>query len=433
MKKFPLIVFFGLVGLTASAENWPQWRGPFFNGSTTEKNLPETWSKTENVLWSTPLPGASHATPAVWGDSVFVTSPDAEKNLLLFCLDRKTGKIRWQKQVSIGDRVIGRNNMATPSPVTDGKMVWVMFGTGDLAAFDFSGKQIWARNLAKEFGRFSLMWLYGSSPMLYKDRLYVEVLQRNPVPEGYAHVTDGKTNRESFLLCMEPKTGKTIWREVRPTDALGESQEAYSTPIPTEINGHSEIVVLGGDYVTGHDAKTGKELWRGGGIVNPNQRSASRVVPSPLMAEGLVFVSGPKRNPLLAYRDGGKGDITTNGLVWSYAEYPTDCVTPLYYQGKLFVLDGDKQMLTCMEPKTGKVIWQQSMGLREVFRASPTGADGKIYCFGERCTAVVLSAADGKILSTIKMAEGQSHATIAVADGCLFVRTAQNLYCIGKK
>ncbi len=432
MNKFVLIVC--LAALSASAENWPQWRGPFFNGSTTEKNIPETWSKTENVLWATPLPGASHATPAVWGDSVFVTSPDPEKNLLAFCVDRHTGKIRWQKQVSIGDRVIGRNNMATPSPVTDGKMVWFLFGTGDLAAFDFSGKQIWARNLAKEYGRFSLMWLYGSSPMLYKDWLYVEVLQRDPVPEGYAHVTDGKPNRESFLLCLEPKTGKTIWKHVRPTDALGESQEAYSTPIPTEqVKGHPEIVILGGDYVTGHDAKTGEELWRAGGINNVTQKSASRVVPSPLMAEGLVFVSGPKRNPFLAYRDGGKGDITTNGLVWTYAEFPTDCVTPLYYQKNLYILDGDKQMMSCLEPKTGKILWKTNLGLREVFRASPTGADGKLYCFSERSTAVVMSAADGKILSTIKMNEGQTHATIAVADGCLFIRTAQNLYCIGKK
>ncbi|MGZ4989090.1 MAG: outer membrane protein assembly factor BamB family protein, partial [Limisphaerales bacterium] len=145
------------------AENWPQWRGPLLNGSTTEKNLPEKWTTTENVLWTAPMAGPSHATPAVWGDSVFVTSPDENKNLLAFCVDRKTGKVRWQKQVATGDRTSGRNNMASPSPVTDGKTVFFMFGTGDLAAYDFKGKQLWARNICKENGKFSILWLYVSS------------------------------------------------------------------------------------------------------------------------------------------------------------------------------------------------------------------------------------------------------------------------------
>src|ERR1700722_17723074 len=158
-----VLIFLLALPLCATAENWGQWRGPFFNGSTTKTNLPSTWSKTENVLWKTPLPGLSHATPIIWDDSIFVNSPDDDKNLLLLCLDRKIGKIRWQKQLGVGDRTQGRNNMASPSPVTDGKMVWVMFGTGPVVAFDFSGKQLWARDLAKEYGKFSIQWLYGSS------------------------------------------------------------------------------------------------------------------------------------------------------------------------------------------------------------------------------------------------------------------------------
>jgi outer membrane protein assembly factor BamB len=419
----------------AFAENWAQWRGPYFNGSTTETKLPDKWSTTENVLWTAPMHGSSHATPIVWNDVVFVTSPDANKNLLLFCIDRKTGKVRWQKEVATGDRISGRNNMASPSPVTDGKAVWVMFGTGDLAAYDFSGKQLWARNLAKESGKFSILWLYGSSPVLYKDRLYVQVLQQTPVPSGYSHVQDGKPTRDSFILCLDPQTGKDIWKHVRPSDAVGESQEGYSTPMPSEVNGKTELVVVGGDYVTGHDIKDGTELWRGGGLNNPQHRGDSRLVPSPLIAAGLVIVSGPKRMPVLAYRDGGKGDITQSGLAWTYKDYPTDCVTPLFYQKKIFVLDGDKQMMTCLEPDTGKVIWQQPMGIRHVFRASPTGADGKLYCFSEHATAVVMDAKDGKVISKITMEQGgeSTHATIAVSQGCLFIRGAKNLYCIGKK
>jgi outer membrane protein assembly factor BamB len=431
------LVFLGLLAClrppASSAENWPQWRGPFFNGSTTETNLPATWSKTENVLWTTPLPGPSHATPIVWDDSVFVISPDEDRNLLLLCLDRRTGKIRWQKQVGVGDRTQGRNNMASPSPVTDGKTVWAMVGTGELAAYDFSGKQLWARHLSREYGRFSIQWLYGSSPMLYKNRLYIEVLQRCPESGDDAPAGDDKPKRESFILCLDPQSGTNIWRHVRPTDAEGESQEAYSTPMPDECPSGTEIVVAGGDYVTGNDAQTGVELWRGGGLRNFRHLGDSRLVPTPLLADGLVIVNGAKRNPMLAFRDGGQGDITASGLAWTYKEYPTDCVTPLFYQGKLFELDGDRQMMVCLDPKTGQAQWQKPLGNREIYRASPTGADGKIYCFSENATAVVMSAADGQVLATINMDEGQSHATIAAAQGCLFVRTAQNLYCIGKK
>jgi outer membrane protein assembly factor BamB len=416
---------FGLAAVSARAENWPQWRGPFLNGSTTETNLPETFSKTENVLWSAPLPGPSSATPIVWDDSVFSNSPDADGNLLLLCLDRQTGKVRWQNQVCEGNKTIGRNNSASPSPVTDGTTVWTLFGTGDLAAYDFSGKELWTRHLTKEYGPFILNWIYGSSPLLYKGRLYVEVLRRGPA--------------DSFLLCLNPATGANIWRHVRKTDAIDESQEAYSTPMPCECAGGTQIIVVGGDYVTGEDAATGEELWRGGGLRNFHDLSTSRLVPSPLVADGLIFVCGAKRNPFLAFRQCGSGDITSNGLAWTSQKDSTDCVTPLFYQDKLFMLNGDRQMMVCFEPASGEVKWRQSLGVREIFRASPTGADGKLYCLSERATAVVLSAADGKVLSTIDMGEadsggeGLSHATIAAAHGCLFVRSPGHLYCIARK
>ncbi len=370
------------------------------------------------------MPGPSHATPIVWNDSVFVTSGDADADLLLLCLDLSDGKVRWKQTVALGDKTKGRNSMTSPSPVTDGHAVWALYGTGDLAAYDFSGKQLWYRSLAKEYGRFSIQWLYGSSPLLYQGRLYIEVLQRGD---------RGGAPHDSFLLCIDPQTGKNIWHHLRKTDAEAESQEAYSTPIPIDCAGRTEIVVVGGDYVTSHDALTGEEIWRGGGLRNFNHLGDARQVTTPLVADGLVIVTGAKRNPMLAFRECGTGDVTQSGLVWSYKQYPPDCVTPLFYQGKIFSLDGDRQMMVCLDPKTGAVQWQKPLGTREIFRASPTGADGKIYCLSENATAVVLSAADGQVLSTIKMDEGQAHATIAVARQRLFVRTAQNLYCIGQK
>ena len=421
-----------LVTAPLRAENWPQWRGPYLNGSTTEKGLPTQWSKTEGVAWVAPLPGVSGATPAVWEDSIFLSSADPQKNLLLICLNRKDGKVRLQKTVASGDIDKGRNNMASPSPVTEGKSVFVLFGTGDLAAFDYSGKELWTRSLAKEYGQFSIGWLYGSSPLLYEGRLYIEVLQQTPVPSHYGHVVDAKPDRESFLLCLDPKTGKNLWRHVRPTDATSEAMEAYTTPIPCVGKNGTEILLVGGDYTTAHSPETGAELWRCGGL-NDRHEKFWRIVPTPVVAAGMIIACGPKRDPVLGIKDGGKGLVTGTHIAWRFKEVPADCVTPLFYQKKLFILDGDRQTLVCLEPQSGEKQWQGNLGVREIFRASPTGADGKIYCLSESGTVVVLEAgAAFKILSTIQMGESPVRSSVAVSHGQLFIRTARNLYCIGK-
>ncbi|HLH57224.1 MAG TPA: PQQ-binding-like beta-propeller repeat protein [Verrucomicrobiae bacterium] len=430
MKPFVLLAFLAFVSIS-EAENWPQWRGPSFNGSTTEENLPSQWTRTENIAWTTPMPGYSGATPVVWGDSVFVSSPDDEKALWLLCLDRKTGGARWKRKVSTGDFDKGRNNTASPSPATDGNRVFILFATGDLAAFDFSGKEIWHRNLATEYGRFAVNWIYGSSPMLYRGKLYVEVLQQRKVE--YSHAQDGRPDRESYLLCLDPATGDKLWRHVRDTDAFSEAQEAYTTPLPLETGAGTEIIVVGGNYVTAHKAEDGAEIWRCGGL-NDKHEPFWRIVPSPVAFDGIVFACGPKRDPVLAIKDGGQGLVTTTHTLWKFSDFPSDCCTPLVYRDRLFVLDGDRQVLTCLQPRTGQKIWQGNLGIHEIFRASPTGADGKIYCISESGTAVVLSAGEEfKVLATIPMGESPVRASIAVAGGGLFIRTAKNLYCVEKR
>ncbi len=432
--KFPIFALAGMLVLSGDlvAENWAQWRGPQFNGSTTEKNLPEKFSKTENVIWSAEMPGLSGATPIIWGDKVFCSTADAQKNLLLMCLNRKDGKVLWQQTVGFGDRGTDQgNNMASPSPVTDGKLVWSMFGTGDIAAYDFSGKEIWKRNLGKDFGKLAHMWLYGASPLLYKDRLYISVLQRNP--PTYPHSLDDKADRESFLLCIDPKTGKDLWKQIRATDAQAESMESYATPIPFQGKKREEIIVVGGDYVTGHDPKTGKEYWRCGSL-NAKKSQWWRIVTSPVAADGMIFACAPKKEPMIAIKEGGEGDVTESHIGWRLTENTPDVCTPLVYKGKLFVLDGDKKVMTCLDPKTGKEIWKGELGVREVFKASPTGADDKIYCFSERGTVVVLSAGDEfKILSTAEMGDSPNRSSIAASQGQLFIRTAKMLYCVGNK
>ncbi len=434
-KLYAVFAGVGALGLAApgpvGAENWPQWRGPFFNGATTETNLPVAWSATNNVAWVAPLPGPSAATPAIWGDDVFVSSTDAEHRLLLLCFDRRSGQRRWQQPLGTGDFSKGNNNLASPSPATDGRAVYALFGSGDLAALDPAGRVLWARNLGRKFGRFAIMWLYGSSPLLWNGRLYVQVLQRQP--PSYAHAADDRPARESYLLCLDPQTGKDLWRHVRATDAQDESMESYATPIPRRGPDGDEILVVGGDCVTAHRADTGAELWRCYGL-NPKRDPWRRVVPSAVTSGDLVFACGPKHEPLMAIRAGGRGLVTDSHTVWTSTASTPDVCTPLVYQGRLFVLDGDRKHMACLDPQTGAVQWEGTLPVEGIIRASPTGADGKVYCLSEGGTVVVLSAGDTfKILSTVNMdGEGPCRASVAVAGGQLFIRTARNLYCIGR-
>ena len=419
---------------TLHAENWAQWRGPAQNGTSPEKNLPSE-IKDENIKWKTELPGFSGATPAVWGDTVFLTSPDENKDLLLFCLDRKDGKVRWQKKVASGDISKGKGNMASPSPATDGKAVYALFGTGDLAAFDFQGNELWARNLGADYGKFAIMWLYGSSPLLFDGKLYVQVLQRSPAPEDYPGLAGAGGDRESYLLCLEPATGKTIWKQARPSQARMESAESYATPVPHTVNGKTQLLVLGGNCLTGHDATTGKELWRGYGV-NRKDGEWMRIVPSPVSAGDLAIVCGPKQEQALAFRTDLTGDISEKGVAWAFDEKQTpDVCTPAYLDGRLYLLNGDKQILTCLNAKDGTKLWQGSLGHRETIRSSPTVVDGKVYTISEKGSLVICDAgpSEFKIVGTYQFPNSDpTRSAVAVSQGQLFVRTATAIYCVGK-
>jgi outer membrane protein assembly factor BamB len=433
--SLPVALSFTLA-LPALAENWPQWRGPNLDGTSPEKNLPVTWSAEKGVKWKTPMPGFSGATPIVWGDSIFVSSPDENKNLLLLCLNKKDGAIRWKQQLGEGDINKGRGNMASPSPVTDGKTVWVLYGTGDLAALDFQGQVRWKRNLGADYGRFSINWIYGSSPLLFDGRLYVQVLQRSPAPPDYPGIAGTAGERESYLLALDPQTGKTLWKQARPSDAQLESLESYATPVPHRSGGRTQLLIAGGDFLSGHDPATGRELWRGFGI-NPQRGEWMRLVPSPVSAGDLAIVCGPKKQAMIAFRTDLTGDITEKGVAWKFDEMKTpDVCTPVYWNGKLFALDGDSHTLTCFEAKSGQKLWQGEVPERgTVIRASPTLADGRLYIVNEKGTTHVIDATanEFKLLATNALPdESNARGTIAVSDGLLFLRGTQYLYCIGK-
>lgn len=429
-----LVVVIGLFAAFCRAENWPQWRGPNLNGSTSETNLPDNLDP-KNAAWTTELPGSGASTPVVFGDHVFLTALDAkEKMLVAIAVDRKSGKILWQKQCGVGFRTSGRSDMTSPSAITDGKTVTFYFGTGDLACFDFQGNQKWARNIEQDHGPFNVQWLYGSSPLLYKGKLYVQVLHRNVPPGRRGNPAAGASLADSYLLIIDPATGKDLHKVIRPTPARAESQESYATPIPYEGKQRTEIILVGGDVVTGHDPETGNELWRAGGW-NPEFITHWRLVPSVVIANDLVIACAPKNGPVMAWKPGGSGEVTNTHLAWKTTETTSDVCVPLYYNDKLYVLNGDgDKSLSLVDAATGKITWKQPIESRAVFRASPTGADGKIYCMNEAGQTWVLSASEPKILSQSDLkSEKPARASITASQGVLFVRTADKLYCFAKK
>lgn len=436
----PLLVLPSLafvLTLPAAAENWPNWRGPNFNGSTNETGLPGKFSKTENLRWQATLPGDGASTPVVWEDGVYLTAADESADVVVALkLDRNTGKTVWKKPFGKGVRQErSRSNYASPSAVTDGERVFFFSGSGDLAAFDLDGGPLWARNIQKDYGSFAFGWTFSTSPVLWNNTLYLQVLQRD---EAVGEKGFQDRMNESYILAMDPQTGKEKWRHIRPTTAKMESREAFSTPVPNEYNGRKELLVAGGDYLTGHDPDTGKELWRWGTWNPGNKEQFWRLVPSPVSGDGIVVVCGPKTAQAYGIKAGGSGMLGDEAIAWESQgkEVAADVPTPLYYQGRFYLLNGRKKMLHCIEPKSGKVLWSGTLDAKVKLEASPTGADGKIYMISHLGEVFVVAAGDQfELLGESNMGEAQStliRTPIVAAQGNLFIRANDKLYCVGK-
>jgi outer membrane protein assembly factor BamB len=414
------VLFAFLLALISSritfADNWPQWRGPYLNGTSSEKNLPARWTAQENVTWKLAIPSWSGSTPIIWDERIFLNVAE-EDNLYLWCVDRSKGALLWKKLLGSGNTKMRKQNMSSPSPVTDGKNVYVMTGTGVLKGFDFSGNEIWARDIQKEYGRFGLNWGYASSPLMFEDSLYVQVLHGM------------KTDDPSYVLRIDKKTGKTVWKVERPTSAITESPDSYTTPALLRYDKKVEIVITGGDCVTGHDLATGKELWRANGL-NPENHPFYRIVASPVVYEDIIYA--PTRvKPLLAIRGGGRGDITQSHKLWSFANGP-DVPTPVT-DGKYFYIVDDRGVMWCLDAKTGQTIWGPQRIKTGTYSSSPVLADGKLYITNEDGLTTVIKA--GPKFESLAENDLNDYclSSPAISDGQIFIRTAQHLYCIGKR
>ncbi|MCP5114445.1 MAG: PQQ-binding-like beta-propeller repeat protein [bacterium] len=467
-----------------AADYWPQWRGVDQVGrSTTAKGLPTTWSQTDNVAWRVELPSWSAATPIIWGDIVFATpaeegfnspiqfasrggpggpgaggpggpggrqrgaqggrppggpggpggggpgaggrrrggrqnarpeSNDHQK-LFLLALNRKDGSLLWKKQTGTRNQIFRKHNMASPSPVTDGEHVWVMTGIGVLTCFDFDGTQLWQRDLEADYGKFGLNWGYASSPKLHEDRLYVQVLH-------------GMTTDEpSYIVAIDKKTGKNIWKVERPTDAPRESPDNYSTPLLVPVGGKLQLVVSGGDYVTGHDTATGKELWRLGGF-NPQAMGANRTISSSIAIDDMVFTSSRSGRPFIGFRAGGSGDITGKRELWTN-DLGADVPTPTTDGKKIYVVN-DRGIASALNPTTGEVIGERKRLEPGTYSSSPLLADGKIYATSEDGPTTVFTPGDEFEILAVNKLDTYTLASPVAVGNQIFIRTMEHLYCI---
>jgi outer membrane protein assembly factor BamB len=397
------------------AADWPQWRGPELRGTSPEQGLPLRWSARENVAFKLPLPAGGASTPVVSGDRIFLNVADGD-TVQLWCVDRRSGAVAWKRPLGSGaGHAHRKHNMATPSPVTDGTRVFALTGNGVLKGFDLTGRELWTRDIQKDYGAFGLMWGYGASPLLHDGVLYV------PVLHGM------KTDDPSYLLGVDAGTGKTRFRVERPTDAPMESPDAYTTPTVVRKGSAVEIVVTGGDVATGHDPATGKELWRAGGL-NPGREGNYRIVASPVAA-GDVVVAPTRIRPMLALRGFGRGDVTKTALLWSFDQGP-DVPTPAT-DGTLLYLVTDRGLLFCLDLATGRVHYGPQRLRVGTYSASPLLADGKLYVTSEDGLTSVIKAGTAFELLAENALDDFTLSSPVAAGGQIFLRTQGALHAIG--
>lgn len=446
---------------------WPQWRGPSLDGTAAEGSQPPLeWSETKNVRWKTPLPWWSGSTPIVWKDHIFLTTPASlaasassaasapadpppaarseeprgpgrrrggggppetgarlnpgGSSLLLLCLNRKDGSIRWTRPVDEGNSLHRKHNNTSPSPVTDGQHVWVLTGNGVLTCFDFDGETKWTRNLATEYGAFGQNHGYGSSPVLHDDRLIITVLHGS------------KTDKPSYLLAINKTSGANIWRTERRTPAQRESPDAYITPQlhHNKQADRIEVVVNGGDVVTGHDLKTGNELWRAD-VLNPNRAGNYRIVPSCLIVDDII-IAPTRENPMTALKAGGSGDVTKSHVLWQFSSGP-DVPTPVSDGQYLWTISGSRSLLSCIELKTGKVLYDRERLPTGTYSSSPVIVGDRIYIPNESGSTIVVAASpEFKILATNTLNDAYTLSSPVIVGNEVFLRTGDHLYCLAE-
>ncbi len=422
--------------LSAAGANWPAWRGPEGSGVSPETNLPLHWSTNQNVRWSIPLPAPGNSTPIVWGDKVFITQGIEKDHLRrLICFNRANGELLWQAGTVWTEKELGgeSNPPCSPSPVTDGERVIAWFGSAGVYCYDLAGHELWRRDL----GRQSHVWGYASSPVIDGDLCF---LNFGPGPR-------------CFVIAMDKKTGKTVWKyDVPPIgpdakwEDFGGTLEEWkrlgspkvadvsgscATPLLVRAATGDELVVAFELRVLAFDPLTGKRLWTCAG---PNTCAYS----SPCFGDGLVYLTeSGSRNIAMAIRPGGRGDISTTHRLWHFGPTASKiCIgSPVVFQGHIYQVAGGG-FAQCLDLQTGKILWDERLtgtGSRNSCWSSAVLAGDRLYVPNQNADVFVLRASTNfTCLATNALSGERMNASLAVSDGDIFLRTYSRLWCIAE-
>jgi hypothetical protein len=395
-----------LLASAALAGDWPSWRGPRGDGTSDESNLPLHWSATENVHWKTPLPGKGHSSPIVSGDRVFVTTClENQQKRLLLCLDRRDGRVLWERVVLTAplERLHALNSRASSTPATDGRHVYVPFLASpdvQVACYDYDGNKVWQQSP----GRFYSVHGFCSSPVLYKDLVIVNCDQ----------------DAEAYIVALDKATGAERWRADRPNRT-----RSYCPPVVFDVASRKQLVLSGSKCVASYDPDTGKQLWI---VDGPTEQFVASLV----QQDNLVFLTaGYPTYHLMAIRADGTGDVTKTHVAWHDATTRRGAAyvpSPILHGGQLYVVS-DEGWLNCVDARTGKQLWKERLGRKH--SASPVSAGGFLYFVDDNGeTWVVKPGEKLHVVGRNKLGE-ECYASPAVAHGQLFLRTVNYLYCIG--
>ncbi|HXJ61283.1 MAG TPA: PQQ-binding-like beta-propeller repeat protein [Verrucomicrobiae bacterium] len=414
--RFSTLIAIFLLGpfCFVNAADWPCWRGKDGLGVSPEKSLPTRWSQTDNIAWSTAIPGRGACSPIVVGERVYLTTQTEDTGLHVLALDRKTGQILWDKSIGQGKlRSNKLHNMATPTPVSDGNRIWVLFGTGDLACLDHAGEVVWQRNLVKEYGEYKTNHGYGTSPMLVDGKLFIACMHQGP----------------SYVLAVDAGTGENVWKKDRNLEPKDEAQDSYSSPIVVLEGGRPQLLLAGAEHVNAYNPATGDEIWTAGGmkVSHPYGRTIAGLT----AADGIVVAvaSGfQNRGFTIGLKTGGHGDVTDTHRLWTSQKYSSDCPTPVIEGNNVFSIRDDG-MASCLDLKTGEPHWQERLFSANV-KVSPVAGDGKVYFMnGQGNCTVVKASPKLEILATNSLNE-TTLSTPAISGGKLFLKTEEKLYCV---
>jgi len=415
------LLFCSVTAFAQELEQWSRFRGPNGQGISTATGLPTQWSDTENIAWKTPIPGGSSwSSPVIWNDHIFLTTTtDGGKECRVLAIDRKNGDILWNKMVFTQEiqQKHGRNSEATPTPVTDGERVYVLFANGRFAALDFAGEVVWTNNHTY-YSHHGL----GASPIIYDDLLITAINpsvdpRNNPRNEDVRNGWQLAWDR-SYLLALDKNTGEEKWQTSR-----GMSRISHSVPVIIQVDGKDQILSMAGDVIQGFEP-TGELIWT-------VRSSGEPAVPTPAVGEGVIFAS--TIGPITAVRTNGRGDVTNTHILWQQSRNVPITSSFVYVKPLLFSAH-DSGTFAAHDEATGAIVWQHRLEGRP--DSSPIYADGKLYLTTHIGVTTVLKLNDDprqppEVVAVNDIGE-TVQATLAIAGKQIFIRTDKELWCIGK-